>query len=613
MDTETNGFIPELTRVHSLVLRDRDSNQVVSCTNSAPGYASIEHGLTLLENAEQVYGHNALLFDYPALRKVYPRFAPKGVLKDTLITARLAFAHVKDSDFALARQMKLPKQLIGRHSLKAWGYRLNLLKGDYGENTDWSTWTPEMQTYCEQDTAVGKALVLHLQKQGLSAQAVETEHALAEYLAAQEANGFPFDMESAIQLQAQWAGLREAAAVKLRAEFGTWYVSLGEFTPKRNDKKMGYTKDAPVSKLKLVEFNPTSRPHIANRLEKLYGWKATEFTEGGQPKVDEGMLKGLDYPAVKTVREYLTLDKRLGQLAEGKEAWLRLMRPHPDTRLQHIFGRVNQSGTITGRATHSKPNIAQVPKVGKLYGAECRALFGAPPQFRLMGADASGLELRCLAHYLAKYDNGAYANDVLHGDVHSRTLAALDEWLPQDKKGRDVAKTWKYAYLYGAGDTKLGYTLSPGASEKTATSIGLKSRKLFESKLAAVGYLQAAIKLAIKKQGYVPLIDGRRAYIRSDHAALNTLLQGTGAVICKRWIVNFNRKMLDVYGPQGWTNPWAACAWIHDEIQVAVRPAVADHAMKIAVDSIESLTEHFKFRCPLTGEAKLGQHWADTH
>lgn len=623
-DCETDNLYEDVTKVHSLVLRDLNTDVVLSCTSSAPGFPTIEEGLALLSKAERVYGHNIIDYDIPVLRKLYPSWTPPERVIDTLVSARLRWAHIKETDFALMRKGKLPGNLVGRHSLKAWGCRMGILKGDFGETADWSTWSPEMQKYCERDTLVTRELILRIRKAGVSPESIETEHELAGYLSAQHRNGVPFDLQAAIALQGKLSQRREELAQLLVKEFGQFYIPGKEFTPKRDNKKMGYVAGATCTKLKLVDFNPTSRDHIANRLTFLYGWKPTSFTDGGKPQVDEGSLKGMDFPVAKVLMEYLLVDKRLSQLAEGKGAWMKFMTDaRADggkiTGLQHIHGTINQSGAVTHRATHREPNMSQVPKVTSQYGKECRALFFVPKGWKMLGADASGLELRCLAHYMAKYDNGAYGRIILEGrnedgtDIHSMNRKALGDIVPQDNKGRDDAKTFIYAYLYGAGDEKLGSIVAPHETPEKQAKLGAQLRKNFESGTPALKYLVRDVGVKVKKDGFLSVLDGRRAYVRHEHAALNTLLQCAGAVICKRWIITFNRMMRAEFGEQGWRGQWAAMLWSHDEIQVAVRDEIADRAAIIAVQAIDAMTEHFKFRLQLTGEAKLGANWKETH
>jgi DNA polymerase-1 len=620
-DIETNGLYEDVTKVHCLVLRDLNTDEVLSCTDSAPGFPTIEEGLRLLSNAERVYGHNIIDYDLPVLCKLYPSWTPPARALDTLVTARMRWAHIKETDFALHRKGQLPGQFIGRHSLEAWGFRMGIHKGAFGKNNSWETWSKEMQDYCVRDTVVTRELVLRIRKAGIAPESVETEQELAEYLSAQHRNGVPFDMQRAIALQGRLAARREELTPLLRQEFGSWYVPKKEFTPKRDNKKMGYVAGATCTQIKLVEFNPKSRHHIADRLTKLYGWKPTAFTDSGDPEINEGTLKGLtEYPIIKVLLEYMLVAKRLEQLAESKKgnSWMhhatqdRLLGGKI-TGLFHVHGEINQSGAVTHRATHREPNMSAVPKVGSEYGDECRSLFYVPKGWKMLGADASGLELRCLAHYMAKYDNGAYGKIILEGDVHSENRKALGSLVPQDKKGRDMAKTFIYAYLYGAGDEKLGSIVAPEKSPEEQKEIGAQLRKNFEGNTPALKYLVDWVKKETKEHGYLVLLDGRRTYVRHEHAALNSLLQSAGAIICKRWIITYAREMKKEFGPQGWRGNWAAMLWSHDEIQNAVRDQYAGQAQRIAVATIEQMTDHFKFRCPLTGEAKLGANWAETH
>lgn len=630
-DIETNGFLDYFDKVHCIVVRDVDSDEVLSCTDDSDDYAPLSEALRVLNEAENIYGHNIIRFDHPALVYHYPEFNPQARRIDTLVLARTRWAHIKQSDYGRAKKGKLPAHLIGNHSLEAWGYRLGIHKGEY---TDWckengieepfAEWRPEMQEYCEQDTAVNKRLLLQLRQSGLPEEVIETELELAEYLAQQERNGWPFDFDRAVELQATLSARREELATQLKDRFGWWYAPGKEFTPKRDNSRYGYVEGATCTKLKVIEFNPGSTQHIANRLAHHYGWEPESFTNTGLPQVTEGALKSVQHiPEVEPLIEYLMIDKRLGMLAEGKEAWLKKMSDagregSAITHLPHIHHSVGNV-TVTHRHRHSHPNIAQVPKTktdkdgnilwgkkGK-WGADCRALFTVPDGWVQLGADASGLELRCLAHYMAKYDDGEYGRIILEGDVHTQNqkAASLDS--------RDKAKTFIYAYLYGAGDEKIGSIVAPEADPSEQKQIGKQLREKFEKNTPALKYLQRDVKRATKARGFVRLPDKRRAYIRHQHAALNTLLQGAGSIICKRWIVHFNRTLTERFGPQGWKGQWAALGWIHDEVQLAVRPDIADEVAKIVVNEIRGITDHFNWRIPLDGEAKIGANWAETH
>jgi DNA polymerase-1 len=516
----------------------------------------------------------------------------------------------------------MKREHIGLHNLEAWGFRLGVLKGDYGKQENaWDRWTPEMQRYCENDTLVTKTLYLRCEQE-IRAQGAEypaeLETELGWYIAQMERNGVPFDMDKAITLLGTLSARKEELRKELVAEFGSWQKSAGFFTPKRSNKTKGYVVGVPVEKFKTIEFNPGSRDHVAERFQLLYNWKPLEFTEGGKPKVNEDTLEGLSHiPAAAKVIEFMMVGRRLAMLSEGDEekAWMKVATNAGReggrlTGCYHVHGSVNQNGAVTHRATHSYPNLAQVPKVDTIWGPECRELFYAPKGWTMLGADASGLELRCLAHYMARYDEGAYGRIILEGDVHAANRDALGL---EGKEGRGIAKTFIYAWLYGAGDWKIGHTLNPLLTDDEKIALGKRAKKRFIKNTPALGFLADAVKECVRSPGFVHMPDGRRSYIRHAHAALNTLLQGAGAIICKAWIVEFSRRMTERFGPQGWNGKWAALLWIHDEIEVAVRPEIAEEARQIAIDSIRHVTQHLNWRIPLDGEARLGRTWADVH
>lgn len=619
-DLETDGLLEEVTKIHCLVIKDLQTGKVLSCWGSADfenTHPTIQDGLDELADADVLYGHNVIAYDIPVIEKLYPHWQTKAVIKDTFTIAAARFAHIKDIDY---RNPAFPKQFAGRHSLKAWGIRLGNKKIDYEEwckengiENPWEKWTPEMQTYCEQDVETTTSLIRFIGKSGVSEEMVETELELRRLLIDMERNGWPFDMDKAAALQGKLSARRHELSEELKALFGEWQVSLGKFTPKRDNKRLGYVKGVPVERFKTVEFNPGSRQHIANRLTTLYGWKPEEYTDNGQPKVDESTLNGLPYPPIPKLVEYLLVDKRLGQLAEGKEAWLKSTRTNAVTGMEHIHGRINQSGTITGRASHSKPNVGQVPKVGSPYGAECRELFCVPEGWVQVGVDASGLQARCLGHYVAKYDGGAYSELLLKGDIHTVNRIAFE--LDEGKVYRDRAKTAYYAWLFGCGDEKFGRIIQPDLDPKKWKKIGKAMREKMFKTTPALKYLVDSVQRRVKKPGYVTGLDGRPIYLRGEHSALNSLIQGAEAVIVKRWLYHLSIDFRARYGKPGWEKGklWTPLGWIHDEFQGAFRPQIVEEVKALAVSRLEGLTEHFKFRCPLTGEAKHGANWLETH
>lgn len=619
-DLETNDLLPKLTTVHSLAIRDYTTGKLVlSCAHKRKGHPPIEQGLELLSQAEKVFGHNLIEFDIPAIQKVYPGWETKARVWDTLIMVRTRFAHIKESDFALWRKAKLPPKLIGSHSLEAWGHRLGNYKGAFAG--PWDTWTPEMQSYCEQDTSVPISILHYLKKCGWPKEAVECEHELGWQLSSMERAGWPFDMESATALQARLAGDREVIGERLRKSFGFFAQPNGKpKTSKVRNAKRGIEVGAQYQNLKWTEFNPGSRDHIAGRLTRVYGWKPQSYTAEGKPQVDESVLKGMTFPEAPDLIAYLNHSKLLGQLTEGPQSWMRHARRDEATNLYRVHCWINSGGTVTHRASHSRPNVAQVPKVGSFYGKESRGLFFAGlPGWTLVGSDMSGLELRCLAHYMARWDDMAYGRVILDGKKEDGTeIHTVNSQILGCE--RDTGKTWFYAYLYGGGDTKLGSILQKGLSETKAKRLGKEARKKFEGGLPALGYLVAALKKKMKKHGYVLLIDGRRAYVRHEHAVLNTLLQGTGAVLCKHWLVESHKRISAEIGPMAdwngtvdWARNWQRFGWIHDETQDGVREEHAPLVARINVESAEAMTGKFGFRCPLTGESKIGKTWALTH
>jgi DNA polymerase I len=591
-DLETDGLLDEVTKIHCLIIKDTETGEVIQCDSE---HNNIEPGLKLLTKGDIIAGHNVIKYDIPVIQKLYPWFTvdPTKVF-DTLVATRLIWANIKDNDNILLKENRLPGKLYGSHSLEAWGYRLGNYKGDY--KGGWETFTQEMLDYCIQDVEVTSALHEKIVSKNYSQQALELEHQVAWLMAKQERNGFHFDMKKASDLLSRLVQRRGELERELKDYFGSWVIQLPPFVPKVNNKTRGYIKGVPVEKTKTVEFNPSSRDHIADRLMTLYGWKPTVFTEGGKPQVDEVILGELDYPPCKLLTEYLTVQKRISQLFEGGQAWMKCEKQG------RIHGSINTNGAVTGRATHSYPNISQVPSSGSAYGRDCRELFTVPDGWTLVGADASGLELRCLAHYMAKYDGGKYGEVLLNGDIHTENQKAAG------LSTRAQAKTFIYGFLYGAGDAKVGSIVGGTSGD------GRKLKDKFLRSLPALKRLTEAVREA-SGRGFLVGLDGRQLHVRSSHAALNTLLQSAGAIVCKKWLVLLNDQLQKTLGyKHGWDGDYAFCAWSHDEVQIACRDKdIAANVMALATDCVTQAGEHFGFRCPLAGEAKWGTSWADTH
>ena len=414
---------------------------------------TIHEGVQRLQEAihqdETICGHNIINFDIPAIQLIFPEFnvprEKRHLVVDTLVLSRLCYGDIKDRDSGLLRSGRLPGKLFGSHGLKAWGFRLGVLKGTYAEDTEdaWAIFTEEMLDYCEQDVVVTEILYDKLMSRLPTEDSIKLEHEAQWLMKQMEDNGFPFDLPKALKLE------ETLRTRKANIEKALWYevpfIPKGEFTPKVNNKKSGYAKGCPMTRLE--PFNPNSRQQIEWLIREQYQYspQEEELYEDTRLKVDETTLQFIqkDEEAPEKVRslgvlleESLMISKRLGQLAEGKNAWLKCVKEDGA-----IHGSVNPNGAVTGRATHASPNVAQVPASGSPYGHECRELFKAPEGWLQCGVDASGLELRCLGHFMSPYDSGSYAETVVNGDIHTLNQEAAG--LPT----RDNAKTFIYGFL----------------------------------------------------------------------------------------------------------------------------------------------------------------------
>jgi DNA polymerase I-like protein with 3'-5' exonuclease and polymerase domains len=399
----------------------------------------------------------------------------------------------------------------------------------------------------------------------------------------QEREGYPFDLKKAHALEGRLRSELEQLSEEMRSTF--LFVDGGEFTPLRPNKTRGYVTGATFCRLK--EFNPTSRQHIAWAFKQFRGWKPEEFTDTGVPKIDEDVLVNLGTIESKKFARILELQKHLGQLSEGQNAWLK--KVEKDGRIHHSC----VLNTNTGRMAHMKPNLAQVPSAH-----DYRELFIPGPKRAQVGADASGLELRCLAHYLARFDGGKFGKEVVEGDIHN----ALAEIYGTDRK---TGKGVTYCLIYGGGDMKLG--LTAGASKDKAISKGKEIRKRIMSDLDGFGQLTEAIQEKAKS-GVITGLDGRPIRLQGkSHAALNYLLQSAGAIICKRWVIRSN-ELLREAGIDYWP-----LAFVHDEMQLSVEPEQAEQAAFLITCAMKDVESAISFRCKLDSEYKIGASWADTH
>lgn len=594
-DLETNGFLRQgFDTIHCLVTRDLDTNEV-HVYNDQGTHEPISTGVGYLAEADLLVGHNIVNYDLEVIRAIYPWWDDSKIeLCDTLILSRLFFPHVLGIDYKL-RKKGMPMKLYGRHSLEAWGWRLEYHKGDYKDHADWTTWSQEMQDYCVRDVEVTSLLWHRLQEKAQRFErAVKMEHDCARIMAVQERFGWPFDVKAGEQLESVLRSESEELALSLRDAFP--YVAGKGMVPKRNNSTLGYVEGAPFTKL--ADFNPTSRDHIAWVFQTWRDWVPEEFTDTGKPRIDETVLKGIGTPEALQFARMLEIQKGLGQLSEGKNSWLKSVTRE---------GRIHHScslATNTGRNAHRNPNLGQVSS-----DPRCRALFGPGAGFVEVGADASGLELRMLGHYLAFYDSGRFADIVVNGDIHQINADATSRALGIQITRKGI-KTVTYAFLYGAGDEKLGRTVDPLLKGRKAAALGKKVRVAFVAAIPGLKPLLDAIQERAKNDTLKGL-DGRILYLQGkQHAALNYLLQSAGAIVCKNWVVesyrNIDRKLQlgAAYTPLG---------FIHDEIQVATKPEFVDLVEEFLTKSIVTVGLNFNLNVPLASEAKHGTSWADCH
>jgi DNA polymerase I-like protein with 3'-5' exonuclease and polymerase domains len=578
-DIEADSLEP--TKIWCIAAVDPDSGETKTF-----GPTEIVNGLAFLNTADKLIGHNIIGYDLPAIKKIHNIDLTEGkAIVDTLVLSRL---------FNPTRE--------GGHSLESWGYRIGLQKI---EHTEFGEYTPEMLNYCRNDAVLNAKMFNNLKSEsrGFSRQSVVLEHETLKIIANQRERGFLLDVKSATLLVAELTDRLKEVEREVQKTFRPKQLKttlLAQFTKTGALSKMGLiegsTKKSRLTqeeyeeiatkrktiRIEEVPFNLGSRKQIGEYLVD-FGWKPKNFTPTGQPIVDESTLSKIkDIPEATLIAEYLLLQKRIAQVS----SWLEEL--HEDDRVR---GFVNPNGTITGRMTHNHPNMAQVPSVRAPYGKRCRACWTVPEGYKLVGIDASSLELRMLAHYMKDED---FKNEILHGDIHStnQRLAGLES--------RDQAKTFIYALLYGAGDAKLGSVV--GGNKRDGSEL----RKRFFDNLPAFKHLKDTVGRAASK-GFLKGLDGRKLYVRSEHAALNTLLQSAGAIVMKQAMIGLNQLIklntLDAH---------FVCN-VHDEWQLEVKESVADSTGQLGVDAIRQSGKELELFCPLDGEYKIGDNWSDTH
>jgi DNA polymerase-1 len=542
VDIETDSLTP--TKIHCIVAKDIDSGRVYPFPpDMLYGFRDWSLGV------KQFIMHNGLSFDAPVCNKLLGTNIKPSQIIDTLVLSEL-FNPIREG--------------IKPHSLGTWGDRLGMPKG---EIDSYEVYTPEMLEYCKQDVAITHKLYQVLQKEGkdFSPYSVRLEHDIRVIIDQQQTNGFALNIQKAMGL---YNKLKDEATKLER-----W--SLTNFDPTVKELK---------TKTKYIPFNIGSRQQISDRLIKL-GWKPKLKTEKDNIIINEAVLDTIDMPEARKFSRFFLLQKRIAQI----KSWIKAC----DDRDGRVHGKVMTLKTITGRMSHNSPNMAQVPAVRSPYGKECRDCWTVdnPYTHSMVGVDASGLELRCLAHLM---NDKVFTKEVTEGDIHTYNMKRVG------LKDRDQAKTFIYAFIYGASSSKIGKILNVSTKEgERIVQTYLKSMPSFRALKDNV--IRASLK------GKIRGIDHRLLYIRSSHSALNTLIQGAGAVVCKVWLINMikriNRTGVDA----------KLVASIHDEYQFEVLNTDVDKFGQITKDAMKDTERKLHMKCPLDNEWKVGKTWAETH
>jgi DNA polymerase-1 len=352
---------------------------------------------------------------------------------------------------------------------------------------------------------------------------------------------------------------------------------------------------------KIEVFNPGSRKQIAERLTELYNWVPSKYTPTGAPQIDETVLGALNYPEAKLLARYFRCQKQLSQISEGDSGWLKCVDSNG-----YVHGRVNTIGAATHRCAHFGPNMAQVDKKDP----RMRAVWLPDAGHKLVGCDADALELRMLASYLGLFDGGEYRDALLYGskddgtDVHSRTANLVGV-------SRDAAKRVTYAYLYGASDRKLTEILRESNGKIRS---GKEARKRMDEGINGLGKLSTLVKKKAAR-GFIKAVDKRRIPIKSEHSALNFLLQSAGAILMKKALQVFHYDLCVSEGYVKDNKPvhFHYCANVHDEVQLSCEPKHAEKIGALFAKSIEVAGERLGLRCPTTGSFDIGENWRETH
>jgi len=570
LDIETNSV--DATRIWCVVLKElrADKFKVIERPDD----------LSFLSDTDILVTYNGIQFDIPVLNRLWRTNIKISQVRDALVMSRL---------FNPNRE--------GGHSLKSWGKRMAFEKMDFDK---FATFTEETVEYCKRDVALTEKVYLHLLREGedFSDKSIELEHRIAYVVNQQTEAGFYLNERKAHSLYVETKGKARKIQEELLREMKPKPKFIREVTPRikkdgvlslvglRDIVDADKTVAGPFSLFKFEPFNLASPKQIIERLN-VYGWNPVIFTPKGSPRICEQNLDTISDNAPAAIRK-LAEWKMLESRWKTVESWLDACGA--DSR---VHGKVFTMGAVTGRMTHADPNMANVVSSDKPYGKECRECFTVEDtdNYRIVGMDAKGLELRMLAHYM---NDSGYIDIVLHGDPHAANQEAAG------LATRAQSKTFIYAFLYGAGVEKLGSVVGGTARD------GARLRRKFLDNMPSLNNLIDRVQAAAER-GNVRGLDGRRILIRHQHAALNSLLQGAGAIVCKQWSICMHhyiqRNKLDA----------RLVNTIHDELQYEVHTKDVQSMLEGSDEMMQEAGKLLGVRLTLNADAKEGRTWADTH
>lgn len=660
-DIETDNLLETVSKFHCGVIYDLDTSEMLTFE---PGQG--EAFIRELGRADELYGHNIISYDIPALYKLFPdesmlwldrfRGLEGDKVLDTMVMSRTIWSDVKSMDWENAKKgsLELPQnaqermKVIGGHSLKAWGYRLKFLKGNFGAEIGFEEYVPEMLEYCKRDVLVNVKLIQTIwSKEPSMAEPlgeipyfIWLEHQFYTYLQVMQNAGVEFDVPYATLLCKYWNLELEKRVAELRRTVPD-VVRESEIVPKVNNSKLGYVKGVPFVKRKVVPFNPRSNDHVISFLVQRYQWQPTTFTKKGQkPEITYDILKSLPYPEAPLLARIKLLMDRLKTVeksgAKNGSAYLQVARPVGNGH--RIYGGIIHNGTPTSRCRHMRPNLGNIASSSAIWGLALRKCFKAKDGYKLVGTDFDSLEMRCMSEVLWPYDNGAFYRMAFSGtkeagtDAHSLNRDAIHRLLMEaghkqaaqemtGKGGRGKAKTAFYAAIYGAWPRKLGSVICEGTDipESRYTAIGKCVQEGFYANIKGLKELTQTLEeafdecLSAKKWPHIVGLDGRRIPIRKKSALFNSLLQSMGAILSKVACV-YKMHDLKAAGLE-LGRDWQPVLHVHDETQDEVfnEGQILSDFQQVVARCFTKSGEHFGLRVPIIGEPAVGNNWKETH